>query len=847
MTHDFHRYIASSLEKRLKDRRVVIFYDAGREFEPFIEELLPVGQGHGGLPRAFVGETLTWMARYGGSYFSLRHAIEPVVSADSPEPMIIYLPGVRRDPKMSVLMELEKAGDCYEPSLKRLALNELRKHYSDGQIDEMLAPDSLGYQHIVQYLKDSGGAGGSLLKLVLGDGKSEALLARWLGDASYDAQLKDKGATEELLSLVQTRLGLELSDDLELGKARRQVARYVLTNEFRSDLTCSPPEPLAIVPSPSSDDVLQRSRDVAGLLRSDASSAYPALADEVETELQLPTLGIPATDLGTIDTFRFEERMLLGHAAGLLADGQHEKTLEIVKGRGRSFWIDQDIARLAQWEACRLAAELDRQVAVVHTTLDRAGKKAADWIKEYSRPDGWHQADRAQRLLETWIAQMEDEPEAALESAITGVRVRYEQMLSAMADRFSGILAESGWTTSGALHQTRIFSKEIQPRQGRVAYFLADAFRFEMAADLVEQLDGAADVRVQPGVTALPTITPVGMAALMPGAASSFSVIEHKGKVMGAVGETRLGSVQERTKHFKASVPDSADIDIGTLLQKSAKSVEKKIGATKLLVVRSQSIDGLGEMDGGLLARQVMATAVGNLARAVRKLARLGFEHFVITADHGYQFSYRKDQDMVLDKPGGETVDLHRRCWAGRGGQTPGGCLRVTGPELGYRTDLDFVFPRALGVFPAGGSLAFHHGGISLQELVIPVVTFRMKVETDSAPKGPKISFEGIPETLANRTFGLVLKLDADLFSDAPISVSVVLLSDGQEVGRAGMAIDAAFDRSTATVQVTPGKVVNLAMILTREDCTSLRVVALDPKTDAVLAQSNDISVKLGM
>ena len=77
---------------------------------------------------------------------------------------------------------------------------------------------------------------------------------------------------------------------------------------------------------------------------------------------------------------------------------------------------------------------------------------------------------------------------------------------------------------------------------------------------------------------------------------------------------------------------------------------------------------------------------------------------------------------MRIDAPGGDEVDLHRRCWIGRGGATPAGCVRVTASALGYDSDLDFVFPRGSGVFKAGGDLAFHHGGPSLQELVIPVV-----------------------------------------------------------------------------------------------------------------------------
>ena len=56
----------------------------------------------------------------------------------------------------------------------------------------------------------------------------------------------------------------------------------------------------------------------------------------------------------------------------------------------------------------------------------------------------------------------------------------------------------------------------------------------------------------------------------------------------------------------------------------------------------------------------------------------------------------------------------------------------IGGAKLGYVTDLDIVVPKSVSVFKAGGDLAYHHGGASLQELVIPVITVRMKPATAS-------------------------------------------------------------------------------------------------------------------
>jgi len=81
-------------------------------------------------------------------------------------------------------------------------------------------------------------------------------------------------------------------------------------------------------------------------------------------------------------------------------------------------------------------------------------------------------------------------------------------------------------TAPVALHQTRIFSEVVAAQPKPVAYFLVDAMRFEMGAELAERLPKTSEVSVKHALGVLPSITPIGMAALQPGASSSFSVIE---------------------------------------------------------------------------------------------------------------------------------------------------------------------------------------------------------------------------------------------------------------------------------------------------------------------------------
>src|SRR5207244_4283131 len=100
----------------------------------------------------------TRLAEYAGSMCELRAVFEPRVNGDTPESVVIYLPGCERDRRASALMELEKAGECYEPQLKRLARNVLRQRYTDGVIDEMLAPERVTYEDLARVSSDSSSA-----------------------------------------------------------------------------------------------------------------------------------------------------------------------------------------------------------------------------------------------------------------------------------------------------------------------------------------------------------------------------------------------------------------------------------------------------------------------------------------------------------------------------------------------------------------------------------------------------------------------------------------------------------------------------------------------------------------
>jgi hypothetical protein len=336
--HPLHDYVAKQLASHLTARGVVVWFDPRREFAPFIDELRGGPRARGALTAVTVGPIAAQLAEYDGSMFELRALAEPLVGGDVPDKLVVYLPGIDSEPTTSVLLELELAGERYQPGLKRLARNVLAQRYTDGVIDELTSRPNIGWAELAQAASDTSSAEApSTLKTILRKAKNgDELVAAWLATDQHDPAIADKGGVGELVKLVRSRLGLELPDDATLAKLRAITLRYVLGSEFRSDLRGAAPASLDSIPVPRNGK-LDAVRDCAHRLRSEYAEVYADLADRVEAELGLTNARFVAADLGAIDTFRFEERALLAWCDELIARGQYAEALAVADERAHTW------------------------------------------------------------------------------------------------------------------------------------------------------------------------------------------------------------------------------------------------------------------------------------------------------------------------------------------------------------------------------------------------------------------------------------------------------------------------------------------------------------------------------
>jgi hypothetical protein len=159
------------------------------------------------------------------------------------------------------------------------------------------------------------------------------------------------------------------------------------------------------------------------------------------------------------------------------------------------------------------------------------------------------------------------------------------------------------------------------------------------------------------------------------------------------------------------------------LLDRDVTSVRKTISRARLVVVHAEGIDKAGEKGVGL---RCFEDELQRLRAAWMRLRDAGVRRFVLTADHGFLL-----QDDTTRRPlaHGKKTDPSRRHVIERHPADHAGEVRVTSTELRYDGEVvQFMFPEASGPFDTGErTKTFLHGGNSLQERLIPVLTARYR------------------------------------------------------------------------------------------------------------------------
>ncbi len=251
----------------------------------------------------------------------------------------------------------------------------------------------------------------------------------------------------------------------------------------------------------------------------------------------------------------------------------------------------------------------------------------------------------------------------------------------------------------------------VWKRSGKRAIVIVDALRYDCAEELRLALAGVTEI--QPLRAALPTITPVGMTALLPKAVGEPSLEVSGTTVRLLIAGRDMAARSNRITALRRLGADCRDIEaLERMSQKPSDLGEL------LVIFGHDDVDQLGHSDSAALVRHVQAEVL-RLARLVQRLHRWGYPEVHVVTDHGF---------ILLDEQHLPEVVPCERAWCEllkqRFALVPSAVeLPLTTFPLPWSKDLRVAVPPGLAFFKAEGS--FSHGGAAIQELVIPHVVSR--------------------------------------------------------------------------------------------------------------------------
>jgi hypothetical protein len=386
--------------------------------------------------------------------------------------------------------------------------------------------------------------------------------------------------------------------------------------------------------------------------------------------------------------------------------------------------------------------------------------------------------------------------------------------------------------------QTQVFDSHVAPileLRRRVAFFMVDALRYEMALELTARLPAESRTQVLAVAGHLPSITSVGMAALLPGADTRLRLARDQDSLVPVLGDQRIVTPAERLDWLKAIYGDRcAMLDLNELLRASPLALPAFV---HLLVVKTTDIDVAGE---NLVeaAASLMRDIQRKFLRAVKVLAEQGFEHLVFATDHGFLLLGEALPGDKVEKPAGAWLLEKPRALLGSGGGGPGVALFDT-EKVGIRGEVgQLAVPESFGAFRTGST--YLHGGLSLQESVLPVLLVEAKGAARQVEGGFELRLQyrgGATDAITTRRPMIEVSLFSDLYGTEEIDFRLEAKAKAKNrvVGEAGPSPHV--DPSTGLVRVKSGAALKVPLRMNDAFEGKFTVVAVNPTTQATYAK----------
>lgn len=300
--------------------------------------------------------------------------------------------------------------------------------------------------------------------------------------------------------------------------------------------------------------------------------------------------------------------------------------------------------------------------------------------------------------------------------------------LGELGSNWSDICAEElekyGWI-QGVSKQTDFYASRIKKADSRVYVIISDAMRYAVGVSLAEQLRIETQCKVD--VTSIqavfPSITKFGMAALLPH--KQLSVIEKNG-ALSVLADEESTDAPNRDKILKKENIQSVALKYRDIIEMKRAERQELVKGMDVVYIYHDKIDETAHTSEKLVFN-ACDEAISEIKNMIRIICNeFGGARVLVTSDHGFLYTAKPlaETDKVSKADfNGKDVEYARRYAILQKGTTPEYLMPV---KFLDGTQYDGFAPREnIRIKMNGGGMNFVHGGISLQELVVPVVDYR--------------------------------------------------------------------------------------------------------------------------
>ena len=430
-----------------------------------------------------------------------------------------------------------------------------------------------------------------------------------------------------------------------------------------------------------------------------------------------------------------------------------------------------------------------------HTTGFHSAQAVKVWKEyttEYYKMDTYYRLFHRSygRSLKTYHAKLHDLFSHIMEKA-EGLYKNW--FLGQLGENWSKVCAEEMERYGKILEvpqQTDFYKSKVKNADNRVFVIISDALRYEIAVDLAEQLrrETKSQVDLSSMQSIFPTITKFGMAALLPHEKLS---VKFQGNIVDVFADGKGTESHDRDRILKSEREDSVALKYTDLVTAKRQERSAWVKSKNVVYIYHDTIDEASHTSDTLVF-PACDDAMEELKNIVRIITSdFGGINIMITADHGFLYTYSPlTEDDKADNAGfkNRIIEYGRRYAI---------MMKDSKPEylqyvkfLDGNTDYEAYAPKEnVRIKMNGGGLNYVHGGISLQELCVPLIEYhflrnqskeyqRNKEAYDTKPV--EISLLSATHKISNMIFSLNFYQKEAVGDNRTAAVYQIYFTDGK-------------------------------------------------------------------